>query len=141
MEQAVARMGRCATEEARDEGWSMRIKSVSRDEAATRVEIAVTATKGAVDFDLPVYRLSRGRWLINQFGRAYLLDQDCREYKLKDRRAAPGREIPLDGKIRVTPSQPFEATLIFPRIPDASGVGLLVYNGRKLSFTIGIESR
>ncbi|MFN0088627.1 MAG: hypothetical protein ACKVX9_24780 [Blastocatellia bacterium] len=140
-EQALAGLSRCAPEEAGGEGWSMKITSISRDSQSTRVGIAVSTTAAPVDFDLPVYRLSRGRWLINQSGRAYLLDRDCREYKLKDRKPSPGQEIPLEGRIRVTPAAPFEATLIFPRIPDASRVGMLVYNGRKLPFTIGIESR
>jgi hypothetical protein len=140
----LAKIGGCVPGEAAIEGWSMEIRSASRDETSTRVEIAVTATGEAVDFDLPVYRLSRGRWLINksgQFGRAYLVDPTCREYKLKDRKAAPGREIPLDGRVRVTPGQPFEATLLFPRLPEETGVGMLVYNGQKLPFAIGVERR
>jgi hypothetical protein len=99
------------------------------------------ASDEAVDFHLPIYRMSAGRWLINEKGRAYLLDERCREFKLNGRKPSAGsfwggRKVPLDGLVRLNPGQAFEATLIFPPLPDQTRVGALVYEGRVLPFAL-----
>ncbi len=140
-ERLEAQVERCVAGAEPARGWEMKIRSVSVEEAATRVEIGIRAMEEAVQVDLPVYRLSRGRWLIGAAGRTYLVDATCREYKLKDRKAGPGREIPLEGRVRLRRGEEFEAVLLFPRLPDEARVGMLVYDGRKLPFAIGVAGR
>ena len=118
------------------------IESVVSDKNVTRVRLIAYARDEAVDFYLPVYRMSAGRWLINEKGRAYLLDEQCREFKLNGARPSAGsisdflggEKIPPDGRIRLKPGQVFETTLAFPPFPDRTRVGALVYGGRVLPF-------
>jgi hypothetical protein len=121
------------------------IAEVAHQPNATHVRLAGYATDEAVDFDLPAYRLSSGQWLINEKGRAYLLDERCREFKLKDRKPSSGvhggRPVRRDARIRLSPGQAFEATLIFPRLPDQTRMGVLVYDGRVVPFTLQAEAR
>jgi hypothetical protein len=118
------------------------IESIASDRDATRVRLVAYARYEAVDFYLPIYRMSAGRWLINEKGRVYLLDEQCRELKLNDAKPSPGsssdslggEKIPADGRIRLKPGQAFEATLVFPPLRDRTRVGALVYDGRVLPF-------
>lgn len=111
------------------------IASVTRAADETTVRLIAYALNEPLEFALPVYSLSRGRWLINEQGRAYLLDEQCREYKLKERKAVTGPKTPLDGRIKLQPGQVIEATLSFPRLPDEVQMGVLVYAGRSLPFS------
>jgi hypothetical protein len=89
--------------------------------------------------------------LINEKGRVYLLDEQCREYKLKDRRSSVGTnssaiQAPPDGRIKLEAGQVFEATLSFPRLPDEVQMGVLVYGQRTFPFLLspisfGVEAR
>jgi hypothetical protein len=118
------------------------IESVESAQNVTRVQMVAYARDEATDFYLPVYRMSAGRWLINEKGRAYLLDERCREFRLNDAKPSPdspsdflgGEKIPKDGRIRLKPGQALEATLVFPPLPDRTRVGALVYDGRVLPF-------
>jgi hypothetical protein len=120
------------------------VESVVSDKNATSVRLAAYARDEAVDFYLPVYRLSAGRWSINEKGRVYLLDEQCREFKLNDSKPSPksslifwgGGRIPEGGRIRLKPGQVFELTLVFPSMPDRTRVGALVYDGRVLPFAL-----
>jgi len=120
------------------------IESVVSDKNATRVRLIAYARDEAVDFYLPVYRMSAGRWLINEKGRVYLLDEQCREFRLNDATPSPGslsdflggEKIPPDGRIRLKPGQAFEATLVFPPALDRARVGALIYDGRVLPFAL-----
>src|SRR5262249_22434724 len=131
----------CAPKNEPKKNLSLEIQSVEVQPQATRVKIVVSALVEPVDFDFPVYRLSSGRWLINETGRAYLIDPECREYRLKDRKAIDGFQIPLYGRIKLKPEQPFEAILVFPRISEQARVGMLVYDGQTLPFMLGVEGR
>src|SRR5215510_9784686 len=110
------------------------IESVVSDKNATRVRLIAYARDEAVDFYQPIYRLSAGRWSINEKERAYLLDEQCREIKLSDSKPSQssslifwgGGPIPEGGRIRLTPGQAFELPLVFPSIPDRMRVGALV---------------
>jgi len=85
------------------------VESVVSAENATNVRMVAYARDEAVDFYLPIYRLSAGRWLINEKGRAYLLNEQCREFKLNDSKPSSssasifwgGGQIPQDGRIRL----------------------------------------
>ena len=138
-EELFARLFQCAPGPAPDMPWKMTVRSVARDPDATRVRVAVTPAGNApIDFALPVYRLSSGRWLIHLAGRAYLLDDECREYKLKDRKSAGEQDLPPEGPIRLSPGQSLEAILVFPRMPDSARAAMLVYAGDKLPFLFGV---
>ncbi|MGH9841463.1 MAG: hypothetical protein ACREEM_22140 [Blastocatellia bacterium] len=141
IEEARARLDLCAPKNTAEGNLPLAIRSVTHEAQATKVTIVAAAVGEPVDFHLPVYRLSSGRWLINGTGRSYLLDEDCREYKLKDRKSQPGFEIPLEGLIRLKAEQRFEAVLVFPRVSERSRVGMLVYDGRSLALVFGPESR
>ncbi|MCI0338246.1 MAG: hypothetical protein L0226_11755 [Acidobacteria bacterium] len=120
---------------------NLAVAEVVNNTNETAVRIVVYAIDEAVDFDFPVYSLSRGRWLINEKGRAYLLDEQCREYKLKDRRSMSGQAIPLDGRISLNPGQAFEALLSFPRLSDQTQMGVLVYGDQAFPFSLWAKSQ
>src|SRR5262245_26516889 len=123
-------------------GTPLAVGSVVGEKTATRVRLIAYARDEAVDFYLPVYRMSAGRWLIKENGRAYILDEQCREFKLNGAKPSAGslsdflggEKIPPDGRIRLKPGQAFEVTLAFPPLPDRARVGALVYDGRVLPF-------
>ena len=123
---------------------TLAIESVVSDGKATRVRLVAYSRDEAVDFYLPIYRMSAGRWSINEKGRVYLLDEQCREFKLNDSKPSSsssltfwgGGQIPQGGRIRLKPGQAFETTLVFPPLPDRVRVGALVYGGRVLPFAL-----
>ncbi|MBO0860594.1 MAG: hypothetical protein J2P21_19355 [Chloracidobacterium sp.] len=120
----------------------MAVESIVGSRTATSVRLVAYAPGEAVDFYLPIYRMSAGRWSINENGRAYLLDEQCREFKLNDNKPSSksslifwgGGRIPEGGRIRLKPGQAFETTLVFPPLPERTRIGSLVYDGRLLPF-------
>jgi hypothetical protein len=138
--QYFARAASCKSDESPESDLHLAVVSVTNAPNATLVRLVGYARDAEVDFDLPVYRLSAGRWLIGEKGRTYLLDERCREYKLKDRKSdsSRGLKLPLDGRLRLRPGWAFEATLVFNPLPDDTRIGSLVYDGRVLPFTIAI---
>jgi hypothetical protein len=124
------------------------VESVVSDKNATSVRLAAYARDEAVDFYLPVYLLSAGRWSINEKGRVYLLNEQCREFNLNDSKPSPssslifwgGGRIPQGGRIRLKPGQVFELTLVFPSMLNRTKVGALVYGGRVLPFALRAET-
>ena len=137
----MVKLGSCLREESPEENLEESFKLVLAETTLkpdeTLVRIVAYATGRAVDFDLPVYRMSSGRWLINEKRRVYLVDEACRQYKLKDRGFAAEQTLgPQDGRIRLSPGQAFEATLSFPRLPDQTRMGVLVYGERRMLFTL-----
>jgi hypothetical protein len=129
-------------------GLKLAVESVVSDANATHIRLVAFARDEAVDFYLPIYRLSAGRWLINEKGRAYLLNEQCREFKLNDSKPSStsssifwgGGQIPEGGLIRLNPGQVFETSLVFPPLPDQTRVGALVYDGRVLPFILLTET-
>ena len=124
-----AKLQSCAPKDEGEHDVKLSVVSVVRHPEETSVRLAAYALDKPVEFNLPVYLLSRGRWLINEKGRVYLLDEQCREYKLKDRRSSVGTnssaiQAPPDGRIKLEAGQVFEATLSFPRLPDEVQMGV-----------------
>ncbi|MEK7832217.1 MAG: hypothetical protein AAB401_14075, partial [Acidobacteriota bacterium] len=74
--------------------------------------------------------------LIGEKDRAYLVDEHCREFKLKDRRPPEGQKFPMDGIVRLNQGQAFEMTLSFYRLKDTTRFGMLVYGGKTLAFVV-----
>jgi hypothetical protein len=131
----------CVPASEPEDKLKLAIAQVTDQPNGTNVRLVAYALDEAVDFYFPVYLMSAGRWLINDKGRAYLLDEHCREFNLKDRKSSFGeRKIPREGRIRLDPGQAFEVTLIFNRLSDQTRVGALIYAGRVLPFTLHTET-
>ncbi|HEU0185984.1 MAG TPA: hypothetical protein VFS27_11760 [Blastocatellia bacterium] len=120
----------------------MAIESVVSDRNATRVRLVAYAPDEEAPFYAPIYLMSAGRWLVNEKGRVYLIDEQCRELRLNETKASPGSSltfwrggrIPEGGLIRLKRGQVFETTLSFPPFPDRTRTGALVYGERVLPF-------
>ena len=112
-----------------------------RETETTTLRMVVYATTEPVEFHLPIYLLSRGRWTINEIGRAYLLDENCRERTLKGTAAVNGKTLPRDGVVKLQAGESFEFRLNFPTLPDAMQMGTLVYGSRVLPFSLLVETR
>jgi hypothetical protein len=123
-----------APDQKAEDKLKIAIASVTNSPNETAVKIVAYAPEEDIDFDLPVYWMSRGRWLIKEKGRAYLLDERCREYNLKGRRSSTSERLPPDGRIRLTRGQSIEAILSFPSLPDQAQIGVLVYGERTIPF-------
>lgn len=119
---------------------SLAIVAVEVQPGKTRVKLVAYAPSEAVDFHLPVYLMSRGRWTIDDRERAYLLDESCREYKLIDRKSTDNMKAPIDGKVQLKPQGAFETILEFPALQQDVSSGVLVYGGQVVPFTL-MESR
>jgi hypothetical protein len=134
--QTLDKMQSCAPGRNEEDIIKIAITGVTTNPNETAVRIVAYTLEEGIDFDLPVYWMSRGRWLINEQARAYLLDERCREYKLKDRRSSTKEALPPDGRIRLNRGQAFEAILSFPRLPDQTQIGMLVYGDRTIPFWV-----
>jgi hypothetical protein len=110
--------------------------SITRTPQAISARLVAYATDKTVDFYLPVYLMSRGRWLINERERAFLLDEHCREFRLQDRKSTNGKPLPLDGKVVLPPGAAFEFNLSFARLPEETHLGALVYGAKVIPFSI-----
>lgn len=134
MDQTFAELSKCAPTNESAADINLAVVSVVNEPNETQVRLVAYPVNSPAEFKLPVYRLSSGRWLIGEGGRAYLVDEKCREYKLRDRRASQGQAFPPDGVIRLNPGQAFEMTLSFNRLSERSKLGMLIYEGRKIPF-------
>lgn len=112
---------------ANDGNIRIAVVGLNRLETETKVRIVAYAGEDAGAFDLPVYYMSRGRWMINETGRAFLIDQDCRQYRLKGRSATSGLKIPQNGRIELQAGQSFESDLSFPRLAERPHILIMVY--------------
>jgi hypothetical protein len=130
------KLSQCAPATTNNDKLKLAIAEIMRQPSETSVRLVAYATSEQVDFHLPVYLMSRGRWLINEQGRAYLLDESCREYKLKDRKSTDGQPLPLDGKRSLKPGEAVEFRLSFPRLPDETRLGMLVYGSTVIPFSL-----
>lgn len=133
---ALGKLQACAPGDEAEGDITLAIASITRKANETSVRLVAYALDQPVEFDLPTYSLSRGRWLIRETGRTYMLDEQCREYKLKERKSVAGRESPPDGRISLAAGQVIEATLSFPALPEDVQMGVLVYGRRALPFLL-----
>jgi hypothetical protein len=136
-----ARLRACVRESQPIAGIRLAVVSFSREKEEARLrlvaynpaEIRTDAAGEGVNFDLPTYLMSRGRWLINDSGRVYLIDERCREYKLKERRLTTRQAEAKNGRLSLKPGEGCEVTLSFARLPDDVQDVLLVYGTQVLS--------
>ncbi len=126
----------CLPESEPEGNLRIAISSFNRGADKTRVRIVAYAVAEPADFALPVYYMSRGRWTVDENYRAYLLDAECREYKLQDRHDAAGTDAPPDGRMKLKPGNSFETTLDFPSLPAKTRNGVLVYGRRIIPFFV-----
>lgn len=116
------------------------IRSVERLPEKTLLNLVVYAGAEPVDFSLPLYSLSRGRWLLEEPDpkeparanpdRVYLIDQDCREYRLNDVEFQQRRTKP--GKIRLAANQAVEGSIRFPPLSPSATFGILIYGRQRI---------
>lgn len=116
-----------------------RVRLVAYNPADRAAGDKSAGSDGAVDFDAPNYLLSRGRWLINESGRCYLIDERCREYKLKDRQLTMRQSEAKNGRVRLNPGEACEVTLSFARLPEDVQEVALVYGNRMLSIPLPLS--
>lgn len=134
--ESFAEMSKCAQVSGAETLANLAVVSVINAPNETALKLVVYATNSPVEFHLPAYKLSAGRWLIGEKDRAYLMDEHCREFKLKDRYPPEGQRFPQDGIVRLNQGQAFEMTLSFYRLKDATRFGMLVYGGKTLAFVV-----
>lgn len=99
------------------------------------VKLIAYALNEPADFDLPQYSMSRGRWLINERWRSYIRDEQCNEYKLKDRTPTVGK-VPDSGRIQIKAGGFYEVTLSYPPLPEEVRQGVLVYGNWVMPFVL-----
>lgn len=126
----------CVPAATSKEKLKLAVAEITRQPLETSVRLVAYATTEPVDFYLPVYWMSRGNWLINEQERAYLLDESCREYKLKDRKSTNGQSLPLYGKVSLKPGAAFEFKLSFPGLSEETRLGALVYGSTVIPFAL-----
>ena len=132
----LARLQGCLKTPVTNNSLQFAITEINRQPNATSVQLVALAGKEAVEFYLPVYLMSRGRWLINEKERAYLLDENCREYKLQDRKTLDGKPFPPEGKVSLKPGEAFAFKLSFQALPDETRLGVLLYGTNAVPFAI-----
>lgn len=134
--ETFAKWKSCVSDAEAEGDVKLAVTAVMRRPDEVTVRLVAYALDKPVEFDAPVYSLSRGRWLIDEKARAYLLDEQCREYKLKGRKSGSEVPVPLDGRIKLASGQAFELALSFSPVPEEVKMGVLVYGKRVLPFSI-----
>jgi hypothetical protein len=118
------------------DGPLLAINDVKRESDGTSVKLVAYAIDKPARFDLPLYIMSAGRWLINNSDRTYLLDEECREYKLKDKKVSGGQKNIESGRVMLKPGEAFEVILVFTPISGDVNAGALVYGGQTMRFAV-----
>lgn len=134
--ETFAKWKSCAPDAEAESDVKLAVTAATRRPDEVTVRLVAYALDKPADFDAPVYSLSRGRWLIDEKARAYLLDEQCREYKLKGRKSGSEVPVPPAGRIKLASGQAFELALSFSPMPEDVKMGLLIYGKRVLPFTI-----
>lgn len=132
----LERLSQCAPKTSDNAKLKLAIAEITSQPLETSVRLIAYATTEPVEFYLPIYLMSRGRWTINETERAYLLDENCREYKLKDRKLTNAQSPPPAGKLSLKPGEAFEFKLSFPRLPEETRLGALVYGSTVIPFSL-----
>jgi hypothetical protein len=132
----LERLSQCAPTATNNDKLKLAVAEITHQPLETSVRLVAYATSEQVDFYLPVYLMSRGRWLIHEQERAYLLDESCREYKLKDRKSIDGQPLPLEGKIVLKRGEAFEVKLSFPGLSEDARLGALIYGSTVIPFSL-----
>ncbi|MBS1808447.1 MAG: hypothetical protein JST84_09670 [Acidobacteria bacterium] len=136
MSQAAQAKFRACIPDTQPEGnVNLAVAEIRNEPEQFRVKVIAYAVKESVDFDLPQYSMSRGRWLINERFRSYVRDEQCNEYKLKDRTPTVGK-VPDSGRIQIKPGEFYEFTLSYPHLSDEIRQGVIVYGNWVMPFVL-----
>lgn len=100
-----------------------------------RVKLVAYAVGEAAEFDVPQYSMSRGRWMIADKWRSFIRDEQCNEYKLKERTPTVGK-VPDSGRVLIKAGEFYEMTLSYPRLSDEVRQGVLVYGNWMMPFVL-----
>jgi len=119
-----------------NQGPALAIGGVKRGSDGTEVRLVAYAVDKPAQLDLPLYIMSAGKWLINNSARTYLLDDECREYKLKDKKVSDGQKKVENGRVVLKPGEAFEMTLLFTPLFDDAGGGALIYGDQTVRFAV-----
>ncbi len=130
-----SKLSTCIPDTQPDGKIRLTITEIRNEPDRTSVKVVAQAAEEPADFYVPQYLMSRGRWLIHETGRAYLRDEKCNEYKLKDRTPKAGK-VPDSGRIPLKPGEAYELTLSFPRLLDEMKTGVLVYDNWVMPFDV-----
>ncbi|HEX4947447.1 MAG TPA: hypothetical protein VFZ34_12315 [Blastocatellia bacterium] len=130
-----SKLSTCTPNTQPDGRVRLSLTEVRNEPERTSIKVVAQAVQEPADFYVPQYSMSRGRWLINEQSRAYLRDEACNEYKLKDRTPTKGK-VPDSGRIQLKPGEPYELTLSFPRLLDEVKTGVLVYGDWVMPFAL-----
>jgi hypothetical protein len=134
-EDTKAKFRACIPDTQWDGKAQLALSSIRNEPERTVATIVAYAVNEPVEFDVPQYSMSRGRWLIKEQGRAYLRDEQCNEYKLKDRTPSVGK-VPDSGRIQLKPGEVYELSLSFPRLLEEIKTGVLVYGNWVMPFSL-----
>ncbi len=129
-------LSRCLPETRDDGSLQLAVRKIESLPNETRVRLVAYAVGEAVEFVLPVYHLSRGRWLIDERYRSYLIDPQCRQFNLHDRHDSPGMPAPASARVKLKPGEAFETTVEYPPLPKGTRHGVLVYGAHAIPFSI-----
>ena len=131
-----AKLKSCTPDYQPDSKIQLSVLEIWNEGNQTKAKAVFTAPNEAVEFYLPQYSMSRGRWLMNERWRAYLRDERCREYKLEDRTPKNNSKIPDSGLIKLRANEKYEVTLSFAKLSEETSKGILVYGQWILPITI-----
>lgn len=127
---------RACVPDTRPEGTvRLAVAEIRNEPNQCSVKLVAYALHEPAAFDLPQYSMSRGRWLINERWRSYLRDEQCNEYKLKERTPTVGK-VPDSGRIQIKAGEFYEVTLSYPRLPEEVKQGVLVYGEWVIPFIL-----
>jgi len=136
LEQAVAELRRClppAAEQVKNK-HQLAIAAIRILPKKTAVDLVAWAGSKPAALTLPLYVQSRGRWLIEENDRVYLVDQNCRTYPLLDVEFKQPRSAP--GVIQILPYHAIEGSLFFPPPSTSFRLGALVFGHRSLPLVL-----
>ena len=122
-----AKLKSCTPDYHPDSKIQLSVSEIWNEGNQTKVRVAFLAPPEAVEFYLPQYSMSRGRWLMNERWRAYIRDEYCKEYKLQDRTSQSSGKIPDNGLIKLKANEKYEVILSFAKLSGESKKGVLVY--------------
>jgi hypothetical protein len=141
---ARARLRSCIPEAEPEGNVRLAISAIEQHGDSLKLRLIIysmgAAGEAETDFYLPAYWMSRGRWLINERGRAYVLDADCREYPLKDRKESRGPSVATNGQVKLKPGGMIETTLEFQHLAAEAREAVLVYGARILPFSLVLDA-
>lgn len=132
---AQAKFRACIPDTQMEGNVRLALAEIRNEANQCSVKLVAYALQEPANFDVPQYSMSRGRWLINEQGRSYIRDEQCNEYKLKDRTPTIGK-VPDSGRIQLKAGEFYEVTLSYPRLSEEVRQGVIVYGNWVMPFIL-----